>query len=169
MIGAYGLSASVYPAGVTGATNHFTDVAFDAMDQLKLGTRALAFHGTWIHETQKWDAGGSANPSNTLDTYRLDAQLHLGHTYTLMLSPFATTGSSDSILYAPAVLRGSASGSPSTSGLISELDVNPWDNVRLQLQYVAYNKFNGTSQNYDGFGRSAADNNTLYTVVWLVF
>jgi hypothetical protein len=45
----------------------------------------------------------------------------------------------------------------------------PWQNLRLQFQYVLYNKFNGSSSNYDGFGRQASDNNTLYIVTWLLY
>ncbi len=169
MVGAYGMTADLYPAGVTGPTNRYTDVAFDIMDQLMWGTKGLTFHGTWIHETQAWRAGGAANASNTLDTYRADVQLHLGHVICLVAAPFTITGTTDDELYASAPLSGSATGSPNSSGLFSEVDVNVWDNVRLQFQYVAYNTFNGSSQNYDGFGRNAADNNTLYVVSWLVF
>lgn len=169
MIGTYGLSARLYPAGVTGPTNRFTDVAFDVMDQLKLGLRGLAFHGTWIHETQRWDAGGAGNLTNTLNTYRMDVQLHLAHTVTLIVSPFVTSGSTDTVLYQPAPVSGSRTGSPNSDGLITEVDINPWDTVRLQLQYVAYGEFNGSSQDYDGFGRNAAHNNTLYAVAWVVF
>jgi hypothetical protein len=167
MVGAYGMSAKIY--GVTGATNRFTDVAFDFMDQVKLGTRVFALHGTWIHEKQTWDPGEAANVSNTLDTYRMDVQWHPGHRVALMLSPFATSGSSDSVLYVPEALSGSRTGSPNSDGLIGEVDLNPWDNVRVQFQYVAYGKFNGSSQDYDGSGRNAAHNNTLYVVAWLMF
>jgi hypothetical protein len=52
---------------------------------------------------------------------------------------------------------------------MAELDYDMWDNVRLQVQYVAYSRFNGSSQDYDGSGRNAAHNNTLYVVTWLVF
>lgn len=38
--------------------------------------------------------------------------------------------------------------------------------VKISLQYTIYNKFNGASSNYDGFGRDASDNNTLYALVW---
>ena len=169
MLGTYGMSAGVYPPDVTGLTNRFTDLAVDGMVQRKLGTRALAFHGTWIHETQHWDAGGAGSATNDLNTFRLDAQLHFGHTFTFILSPFSTTGSSDSVLYAPGAVSGSETGSPNSSGLIGEVDANPWDNVRLQFEYVAYNKFNGSSQNYDGAGRNASDNNTLFVIMWLVF
>jgi hypothetical protein len=169
MVGTYGMSGRLYPTGVTGATNRFTDVAFDVMDQVKLGLRGVSFHGTWIHETQRWGAGGADNLKNTLDTYRVDGQFHFGHMFCFMLSPFATTGSTDAGLYQPEPLTGSRTGSPDSNGLIGELDVNVWDNVRVQFQYTAYGKFNGSSQNYDGSGRSAADNNTLYVVTWLVF
>ncbi len=40
----------------------------------------------------------------------------------------------------------------------------PWQNVRLSAQYTAYTKFNGGTTNYDGFGRNASWNNTLYRV-----
>ena len=40
---------------------------------------------------------------------------------------------------------------------------------KLSLQYIIYNKFNGSSTNYDGEGRNAADNNTLYVIGWVVF
>jgi hypothetical protein len=45
----------------------------------------------------------------------------------------------------------------------------PWQNLRLQAQYVAYSKFNGATTNYDGSGRNASDNNTLYLITWLLF
>lgn len=44
-----------------------------------------------------------------------------------------------------------------------------WANVRLAVQYVAHTKFNGGNLNYDGFGRRATDNNTIFSYVWLAF
>jgi hypothetical protein len=38
--------------------------------------------------------------------------------------------------------------------------------VRVGLQYTSYSKFNGAASNYDGFGRDAKDNNTLFFYVW---
>jgi hypothetical protein len=37
------------------------------------------------------------------------------------------------------------------------------------LQYYGYSKFNGSRRNYDGSGRPASDNNTLFANIWLVF
>ena len=42
-------------------------------------------------------------------------------------------------------------------------------NMRLFLQYVAYDRFDGSKYNYDGSGRNASDNNSLYAGVWLIF
>ena len=168
-IGTYGMAASVYPTGVAGATNRFTDFAVDIAYMRSFGSNSFTLDGTWIHEKQTWTAGGAANATNTLRTFRMDAMYHIGQRYAFTLAPFATSGSSDSVLYAPAPMVGSRAGSPDNNGLIAEVDVMPWQNLRLQFQYVAYNKFNGSSSNYDGFGRRAADNNTLYILTWLLY
>jgi hypothetical protein len=49
------------------------------------------------------------------------------------------------------------------------VDWNPWMNTRISLQYTMYSKFNGASSNYDGSGRNASANNTLYLQAWLMF
>ena len=41
--------------------------------------------------------------------------------------------------------------------------------VRLGIQYTGYTRFDGGSSNYDGTGRSAGDNNTLFLFYWLAF
>ena len=46
---------------------------------------------------------------------------------------------------------------------------NPWQNTRLAAQYVAYSRFNGRARAYDGVGRDARDNDTLYLYLWLAF
>jgi hypothetical protein len=66
-------------------------------------------------------------------------------------------------------VTGSATASPNTSGYIFELDWLPIRKLRLVLQYTGYRQFNGASGNYDGFGRNAKDNNTLYLVAWLMY
>ncbi len=168
-IGTYGMSSRIYPTGVAGPTNRFTDVGVDLAYLLSLGSNSFTTDATWIHETQKWDAGGTTNATNTLNTFRFDAMYHVGHMYAFTVAPFTTTGSSDATLYAPAELTGSRTGSPNSSGVIAEVDVMPWQNWRLQFQYVAYNKFNGAKTDYDGFGRNASNNNTLYVLSWLLF
>ena len=75
----------------------------------------------------------------------------------------------DAGLYAPASVFGSSNGKPNTNGFILELDYLPLQNLRLMLQYYDYNKFNGATSNYDGSGRSAKDNNTLFLNTWYVY
>jgi hypothetical protein len=42
-------------------------------------------------------------------------------------------------------------------------------NLQIGLQYTGYNRFNGRTSNYDGFNRSASDNDTTFLFVWLAF
>jgi len=66
-------------------------------------------------------------------------------------------------------VSGNLSGNPATRGMTYEAFWTPLQNVRVGLQYTAYSKFNGASSNYDGFGRNASDNNTLYGYVWFAY
>ena len=75
---------------------------------------------------------------------------HIGHEYAFTVAPFVTTGTKDTLLYAPAPLTGSRLGSPDFSGVIGEVDVMPWQNLRMQFQYVYYGKFNGSRTNMEG-------------------
>ena len=45
----------------------------------------------------------------------------------------------------------------------------PLANLKLGIQYTIYTVFNGGGRNYDGFGRNAGDNNTLFLYAWLAF
>jgi len=175
-IGTYGMTASRQPAGYVwgGFTDRYTDVAFDAQYQQTFANgNSLTIAGTWIHESRSLGASVmdslAAVKAQTLNTFRVRATYHFGQAYALTLGPFMTSGTADSLLYAPGPVGGSRTSSPNSSGLIAELDWNPWMNTRLALQYTAYTKFNGASSNYDGNGRSAANNNTLYLVAWLMY
>ncbi|MDA8052506.1 MAG: hypothetical protein M0002_21305 [Rhodospirillales bacterium] len=41
--------------------------------------------------------------------------------------------------------------------------------MKLFAQYTRYSQFDGAAKNYDGSGRNASDNNTLFLGVWLAF
>ena len=41
--------------------------------------------------------------------------------------------------------------------------------MKFWLQYVPYNKFNSAVLNYDGAGRNAGDNNTIFAYAWWAF
>jgi len=175
-VGTYGLAARLYPTGVSGPTDRFTDVGADLQYERhagKGGQGTLVVHASYMHEQQTLDAtfggGGAANAKNNLNTFRADAALltpsRLGGT----IGVFATSGTADTLLYAAGPVSGNATGKPNSNGVIAEVQYMPWINTRFSLQYVAYQKFNGGTSNYDGSGRSASDNNTLYMLVWLMF
>ncbi len=85
------------------------------------------------------------------------------------LGYFATDGSTDTGLYVPEAVNGSANGKPNTRGLIGQVTYYPWQNTAFTAQYTAYDEFNGQGSDYDGEGRSASDNNTLYVNAWLMW
>jgi hypothetical protein len=66
-------------------------------------------------------------------------------------------------------VTGNLSGNPATRGLTYEVFWMPWQYVRLGAQYTAYSKYNGAGNNYDGFGRNASDNNSLFLYAWYAF
>jgi len=137
--------------------------------------------GTHIHESMTLDAsfanGGAANPTNNLSTTRVWATYYYRRRIGGTVAYFSTTGSSDTALYPSTVsLPGgnpgvivSANGSPDTRGWIAEVNYLPWLNVKISAQYTAFSKFNGGGTNYDGVGRSASDNNTLYLLLWFAY
>ena len=63
-------------------------------------------------------------------------------------------------------VSGNLSGNPGTRGQTYEAFFMPIQNVRIGLQYTAYSRYNGASDNYDGFGRNARDNNSLFLYLW---
>ena len=86
------------------------------------------------------------------------------------MQDFQTKGDADTGLYAPGnAVTGSANGKPDSKGIRVEAMYTPWENTRFALQYTAYSKFNGDKTNYDGLGRSAKDNNTLYLLSWFMW
>jgi hypothetical protein len=175
MVGTYGLRTNQFPGAVGSGvpTDHFTDIGLDAQVETKAGSGSVVTRGTWIHEKQHLDAtfagGGAANPEDVVRVFRLNSSYYPKVWLGVTLGYFQTTGTSDTLRYAPAPVSGSANGDPKTNGFIGELDFNPWQNTRLGMQYSAYDKFNGGKADYDGFGRRASGNDTLYLLAWVVF
>lgn len=183
MIGLFGLDAHVYPDNEdpTGPTSHFSDVGVDAQYQYLLDPHAVTVTASYIHEKTTWasslvDAGAVSNPSDTLYQFRLKGSYVYNTRYGASLTYFRVGGSADASLYGGGVddsgvplgspVSGNLAGAPRTDGVIAEIFWTPIQWLRIGAQYWAYNRFNGASSNYDGFGRSARDNNTLFVYVW---
>ncbi len=168
-VGTYGISARLFDSGVGGPVDKFDDMAFDFQYEQPLGAGNFTAHGTYIHEKQKIQQvipGGSEEKDLKLNTMRFNANYYFQRYIGLGLGYFSTTGTEDQVVYAPNPVTGSRVGKPNTSGAIAELDFVPWLNTKFTIQYVIYDKFNGASKDYDGFGRNASDNNTLYLLSW---
>lgn len=182
-LGTFGLLAETgLPLATPGAgTNRFTDIGLDSQYQYRGDGYWVTLRSTYLHENQSLGAsvanGLAANLNNTLNTFRTQASLSYGTDGKVILTGgyFNTWGSSDSILYG-----GNRTFSPNSDGFVGEIAYQffgknnapklwPWFNSRVGLQYIAYNKFNGASTNFDGNGTNARDNNTLLIYLWSTF
>jgi hypothetical protein len=173
MIGTFGLHASLFPDALSGPKDEYTDIGVDAQFETAVGSGNVVLRGSYVHEDQTLDAtaaaGGSANVDNNLKVIRVNASWYPKQWIGVTGGYFDTRGTTDAGLYSPDPVDGSANGSPKTDGFIGEIDLNPWENTRLGLQYTGYSNFNGAKSNYDGSGRDASGNNTLFGFVWLAF
>ncbi|MGM9487632.1 cytochrome c1 protein [Ideonella sp. YS5] len=178
-VGLFGLSAGLQPDRTSSASNRYQDVGVDGQYQF-LGNREHIFtlQGSYVRERQHRDqllaAGEATHLTGQLHELKLNASYHFNQTWGATLGHFRTSGDADAALYA-----GMAGGKPDTSGHTLQLDWTPWGkedswaapwaNLRLGAQYTAYSRYNGARRNYDGAGRNASDNNTLFLFAWTSF
>jgi len=167
----------------------YTDYAVDGGYQyIGDGTNIVSVLGIFDHETQNLvgstSMGASSQPNNTLNQVRLSATYYYQQTYGATFGWQNTWGSPNPLLYnggssTPQPLSGSANGKPNSNEFILEADyvpfgkadswAGPWVNLKLGIQYTIYTEFNGGTSNYDGNGRNASANNTLYLFAWMIF
>ncbi len=124
---------------------------------------------------------GSSFPNNHLEDYNIAATYYYKETYGGNIKFEKTWGNKNELLYNSGANDGSGSikGSPDSTSITVEADwvpfgkedswLRPFINLKLGLQYTIYTQFNGGDHNYDGYGRSASDNNTLFLFAWTVF
>jgi hypothetical protein len=74
---------------------------------------------------------------------------------------------------ADAALYGTFTGRPNSAGWITEIAYLPfsygWLNMRIGLQYTLWNKFDGATTSFNGAGRNAHNNNTIFAYAWIMF
>ena len=164
MIGVLAMNADVYPDNLNpaGSTTQFHDRGFDAQYQYALDPHTITAQLSYIHESI---AHGdrtqiAANKVNQLNQLKLKATYTYHARYGASLAYFSTTGSSDAILYPD------AASNPDTRGWTPELFWIPEQHLRAGIQYFAHDRFHGASKNFDGAGRDARNNNTLFVYLW---
>jgi hypothetical protein len=189
-VGALFLHSSLNPAtsaftasGAQGRDN-YTDYAVDGGYQfLGDGTHIVTGQAIFVHENQtlngSFNAGNSSVVNGALNQVRANVTYYYDNTYGATLGWQYTWGKPNPALFPSAPVSGSANGKPNSNAFTFEADwvpfgkesswARPFVNLKFGLQYVAYTMFNGGTRNYDGFGRNASDNNTLYLFLWTAF
>lgn len=185
MIGLFGMNAEIYANSpdTFGPTIRYRDIGIDSQYQYILDPHMFSAQFSYIRENQSYsdelfDAanpnfqGPFSNSSNTLDYLRVKATYVYQAKYGASLGFAAVTGSADaSYTSSPdsngnPVPFGNANSTPNTRVWIPEIFWTPVQNVRVGAQYYKFTEYNGSSNNYDGNGRNASDNNTFFLYVW---
>jgi hypothetical protein len=173
-LGTFGMHLNSTPGAVVGLQDAYTDFGVDLQYDRTLHRKdVLSIRGSYIHENSTlnatFPAGGAQAASHHLDTVTANAEYHFGNQVALTLGWFDTTGTADPLLFPQAALSGNANGSPKSMGYIGNVSYWPAQNWQLAVQYTGYTTFNGATTNYDGAGRDASANNTLYVLARFLF
>ncbi len=179
-VGTFGLAAGTYPGRDGSAGEDRTaDFGLDSQYQWASARNNVTVLASAIYEHSRWDAsqalGNTANASERLWNEKVTFDYLFDRTYGAAVQLFNLSGQTDALRY-----PGSATGSPNSNGAIFQLNYLPinksggpafWpkSNVKLSVQYIVYRRFDGGSRNFDGAGRNASDNNTLYLEAWIAF
>ena len=176
-VGTSGLSARIHPEAGTALVDHYDDAGIDASYEAYVHDGdTFDLSASWMHERQRLDAslanGAAERRDHSLDSINVSASYYFAKDWGLNAAWFSRSGTHDALWYPD-----SATASPGARGETLQADWTPWGkanswrqpwaNVRLGIQYTHYDRFNGASSNYDGSGRNASDNDTLFLFAWL--
>ena len=147
MVGAYGMHTVLAQDGdYGGPQDTYNDAAIDAQYEHPLAnSNMISVHATYTNEDQTLDLSGGGSPN--LKTTRVDGIYHWGYHATATLA--YATNSSDNIDYEDTAWTG-------------QFSYLPWQNTKFTLQYVAYTKVAGTTND-------ASNNNTILAQAWLMW
>ena len=184
MVGTSGMIADVYadPLDTSDPTSvhHFRDIGFDAQYQYLLDPHTVTAQFAYMRDYHRYpgflahqpveDIDGNplpdTNATDTTKVLRAKVSYVYAAKYGGSLSHFKQTGTTNSALYDPTRVSGNVSGNPGVRGWTAEAFWTPLQNIRIGMQYTAYDQFNGASHNYDGLGRNPSDNNSLFFYIW---
>jgi hypothetical protein len=152
----------LYPAFLGGQAVPFVDAQGNAVaptspaDKLDLMRAKVSY--VWRASVggsfSYFDLTGSVNTANQSSGY----------------DPVTGTITSDPAAAAPSTrVNGNLTGNPATRGMTFEAFCMPIQYLRLGAQFTAYQRYNGATTNYDGFGRNAHDNNSIFVYAWLAY
>jgi hypothetical protein len=168
MVGTSGMVAHKYDEGTNTSDpanlGTFRNTGFDAQYQYILNPHTFTAQFAHMKEEQTYSDAFNAGPDainpGVNDTNTV-TRAKLAYTYQAKyggsLSLFNLTGSTNN------------QSDPATRGVTYEAFFIPKQNVRLGVQYTTYNTFEGASTNYDGLGRNASDNNSMFLYAWFAY
>ncbi len=188
MLGTSGMLAKIYDGQAgsdpsdSNAYNQVRNTGLDAQYQYILDPHTFTAQLAYMQQVTNYSANtmagdpslqnSSLSPYSASDTVNT-TRLKLAYTYLAKYggsaSAFSADGTSNVLNQDPTRVTGNVAGKPGTDGYTLEAFYLPLQNLRLGAQYTAYSKYNGASTNYDGLGRDASDNNTLFLYAWFAF
>ncbi|MBZ5700134.1 MAG: hypothetical protein LAN18_16485 [Acidobacteriia bacterium] len=179
-VGSYGMHMKSSPKAVTGLEDSITDWAVDFQyDRVipRFGGDVFSLRGTYIREnssllaTNMLDPSGASPSRHHLNTVQANAEYHFGDRYSATVGWFNITGTPDAVLFANPddPVNDNFTGDPRSSGYIANISWWPVQNIDLAFQYTGYLRFNGAGTDYNGVGRNAGANNTVYLLARFVF
>jgi hypothetical protein len=175
-VGTYGMHVKSSPGAITGLEDSYTDWAVDFQyDRTipRFGGDVFSLRGTYIRENSALVATGFnlGDPliRHHLNTVQANAEYHFGNKLSGTIGFFNIDGTPDPVLFPAGAVSGSANGDPRSNGYIANISWWPVQNIGLTFQYTGYARFNGAGTNYDGAGRNAGSNNTVYLLARFVF
>ncbi len=172
MVGALAMNANVVPLDannfpIFGASTHYKDVGIDAQYQYLLDPHTVTAQMRYIRERINDDTQSLYADPATLNSFKLKGSYVYQAKYGASLAYTNVSGSADLLAYPSGVPNfGSAANVPNTVMWTPEIFWLPVQNIRIGLQYNYFTRFNGASTNYDGYGRNASDNNTIFLYLW---
>jgi hypothetical protein len=148
-----------YPSSVAGQAVDFVDALGNPLNETSFSDSSTVTRGklTYVYQAKYGGSVGLFEITGTTNTANLSAGFDPG-TLAFTTDPAAAAPSTR--------VSGNRTGKPDTRGWTLEAFWTPVQYLRVGAQYTAYNRFNGLANNYDGFGRNASDNNSLFLYVW---
>ena len=156
---AFARSRHHYPDSLVGLTLPFNDAQGNplALTNASDTTNVLRAKATYVYRAKYGGSLGFFNLTGTTNTANQSTAYDPATGAVTLTDPASSR------------VNANLSGNPATRGLTLEGFWTPLQYVRVGAQYTAYARYNGASTNYDGLGRNAGDNNSLFLYVWAAY
>jgi hypothetical protein len=170
MVGAFAMRARILPLDDNNNPVHsqgsteYRDVGFDGQYQYLLDPHAFTAQIRYIKEEIRDGTQTLYDGPASLRTLLLKGSYVYRAKYGVSLAYTDVNGSADATAYPD-----SASSSPDTRMWTPEIFWLAMQNLRVGLQYNHFTQYLGATNNYDGNGRNASENDTTYLYMWYAF